>query len=747
MQPPLLPLQGKGIRLIQGGNEAALQRMLLEMGTPNIVVQQYLPKPFLISGYKFDLRIYALVLSCEPLRVYIYKEGLVRFCTEKYVGPKASNLDLAFMHLTNYAVNKHNVENFTANSNSSGGEQDTDASKWSLAQLQRHLAQQGHEWGPVWAAIGAVIIKSLIAVQPVLKHNYRAALPPDNDRRSCFELLGYDIMLDAQLRPWLIEVNHSPSFNIDSPLDRAIKEELITDTLTLVRVDPKGIKKSKKAEKRAAQERLMAPARRPTAGATSESGYGATATGRTRGGEGGSTPASAATEARAKAQRLMEKHEAKHAGGFQLIYPCPAGEQGQQQQALYEQLLARAAESFGSCVRQRSKGYVGNLIEARKQKEQASKAGATAAATAAGGTCSTSGRAAAATAGDGTGGSGIAALGDLRSRRASDVTLPGDVLDCAAIAGTDGLRCNLVSSESNMRLDPSGGSSTTAADGLSSGSAGRGGGGGGGSSRPCSRAQLRSSSCGRQTQRQAAPEPPAVSAAGIDTALRQQFDDLWAGAVERILQPLQRGAPSGHSSPVVPLYSRAATPVNRTRSLTKALPERPASACATAPRPATSSDPPATSARRSTVARDTQQRVRRLSLLDDYEVQLNSLLKVQSPGCSTAGSGGTSGNGGGHGCSGRSAPTGDREADSRSVSRCSSATLCRTADGAQACGKEAAFQLSSGPSRPGSCLRQVPSGLTGTSPQTLEAIYANRFGGSVQSRKKIIHSRTRRQGL
>lgn len=43
-------------------------------------------------------------------------------------------------------------------------------------------------------------------------------------------------MLDTELRPWLIEVNHSPSFNIDSPLDLAIKEQLITDTIQLVGV-------------------------------------------------------------------------------------------------------------------------------------------------------------------------------------------------------------------------------------------------------------------------------------------------------------------------------------------------------------------------------------------------------------------------------------------------------------------------------------------------------------------------------
>ena len=63
----------------------------------------------------------------------------------------------------------------------------------------------------------------------------------------------------TDLRPWLIEVNHSPSFNIDSPLDLAIKEELINDTIQLVRIDPKLISKARKAEKKTTAGRLMEP--------------------------------------------------------------------------------------------------------------------------------------------------------------------------------------------------------------------------------------------------------------------------------------------------------------------------------------------------------------------------------------------------------------------------------------------------------------------------------------------------------
>lgn len=44
----------------------------------------------------------------------------------------------------------------------------------------------------------------------------------------------FDIILDNKLKPWLLEVNHTPSFSADSPLDYAIKSNLILDTLNLI---------------------------------------------------------------------------------------------------------------------------------------------------------------------------------------------------------------------------------------------------------------------------------------------------------------------------------------------------------------------------------------------------------------------------------------------------------------------------------------------------------------------------------
>ena len=78
------------------------------------VISKYIANPLLINGHKFDLRIYVLVTCYDPLRVYVFKEGLARFATETY----SSNIDKNnnFVHLTNYSINKKN-DNFVYNDN------------------------------------------------------------------------------------------------------------------------------------------------------------------------------------------------------------------------------------------------------------------------------------------------------------------------------------------------------------------------------------------------------------------------------------------------------------------------------------------------------------------------------------------------------------------------------------------------------------------------------------------------------
>ena len=67
------------------------------------VISEYVSNPHLIDGLKYDLRVYALVTSFDPLIVYVYEEGLVWLATTKYsLDPEA--LDNKFIHLTNYSI-------------------------------------------------------------------------------------------------------------------------------------------------------------------------------------------------------------------------------------------------------------------------------------------------------------------------------------------------------------------------------------------------------------------------------------------------------------------------------------------------------------------------------------------------------------------------------------------------------------------------------------------------------------------
>ena len=95
------------------------------------VAQKYIDNPYLIDGLKFDFRVYCLIYGVDPLRMYLYREGIVRFATVKYTGAKKRNLDNLYMHLTNYAINKSS----DAFVNSKEGEDDKGANKRALSSV------------------------------------------------------------------------------------------------------------------------------------------------------------------------------------------------------------------------------------------------------------------------------------------------------------------------------------------------------------------------------------------------------------------------------------------------------------------------------------------------------------------------------------------------------------------------------------------------------------------------------------
>lgn len=102
---PVAASCGRGIRVI-GKKDKVPQR-------GGYLVSKYLAKPHLLRGYKYDLRIYILVTSYEPLKAYIFREGLVRLATQPYSTAKGS-LKKRYVHLTNYSINKY-ADNYAKN--------------------------------------------------------------------------------------------------------------------------------------------------------------------------------------------------------------------------------------------------------------------------------------------------------------------------------------------------------------------------------------------------------------------------------------------------------------------------------------------------------------------------------------------------------------------------------------------------------------------------------------------------------
>ena len=116
--------------------------------------------------------------------------------------------------------------------------------------------ENGHDVGKVWREIDDVIVKTLISAQNTLQHNYRTCFAHHSEKSACFEILGFDIMLDKRLKPWVIEVNHTPSFHTDSPMDKEIKEQLLEDSFKLIHVKASDRVVALNAEKKKSQDRL-----------------------------------------------------------------------------------------------------------------------------------------------------------------------------------------------------------------------------------------------------------------------------------------------------------------------------------------------------------------------------------------------------------------------------------------------------------------------------------------------------------
>ena len=177
------------------------------------VAQRYIENPYLIGGKKFDIRLYVLVTSFSPVVAYLYRSGFARFSHTRYSSDPA---DIAnnFVHLTNVAVQK-TADNYDARS---GGKMDLRTLKLLVA--SRHGLRATDE---LFLNIEDIIVRSLLSVQHVMIAD-----------KHCFELYGYDVLVDDDLKPWLIEINASPSLSANTKDDYHLKKDMLKDTLDII---------------------------------------------------------------------------------------------------------------------------------------------------------------------------------------------------------------------------------------------------------------------------------------------------------------------------------------------------------------------------------------------------------------------------------------------------------------------------------------------------------------------------------
>ena len=230
---PVKGSMGKGIQLVaaewkavERATKEAVESVAAKL-CQEVVVQQVIPSPLLLDGRKFDIRLYVLVTAVSPLQVSIYHDGLVRLCGAAFSAPTRRNLRRSQVHLTNWSLNKRAASG-------DGAVEDEDEHrlralsgdcplngaglKRSLTWFKKWFVAEGGDLRALTLAIDQLVARTLCAAQPELAHKYHSCVPggakaeggKSGDAAAvsskCFEVLGFDVLIDEDHKPWLIEV-------------------------------------------------------------------------------------------------------------------------------------------------------------------------------------------------------------------------------------------------------------------------------------------------------------------------------------------------------------------------------------------------------------------------------------------------------------------------------------------------------------------------------------------------------------
>ncbi|EZA51935.1 hypothetical protein DMN91_006979 [Ooceraea biroi] len=231
----------RGIRIIRGGSDA-----MNFTSTSDTFVQEFIERPFLVDGYKFDIGVYTVITSVDPLRVYVYTgDVLFRFCPIKYYPFDPEILD-------KYVVG------------------DDYLPIWNVPSLRKYYTELGYSmkdsfdayvreqrknpaemWERVYDAIREVALMKETQIREIAMRF--------GNGRNFFELVRFDLALDEDLNVYMMEANMSPNLSsAHYPPNQLLYEQVIFNTFALVGIGKRIRKESLRTRSKAEEEMEVA---------------------------------------------------------------------------------------------------------------------------------------------------------------------------------------------------------------------------------------------------------------------------------------------------------------------------------------------------------------------------------------------------------------------------------------------------------------------------------------------------------